>query len=262
MPIESQYDDRYYARQVRGALRSARLVVPIVGAALAPDSVVDFGCGQGAWLRAWMDQGVSDVQGLDGTYIDARTMLVPEQRFQGTDLTQPCTLGRRYALAQSLEVAEHIPEAAAATLIASLVRAAPMVLFSAAVRGQGGESHVNEQPLEYWRALFSRHDFLPFDFLRPAIHDIGAIEPWYRYNTLLYVSREHLPALSAAVRASAVPEGVVIDEGGSLAWRTRRLFVSVLPQSVVNAISRTLARAGAAEGRAATGPLARDSSSQ
>jgi hypothetical protein len=63
-------------------------------------------------------------------------------------------MGRRFDLVQSLEVGEHLPLSAAETLVDSLTTASDRVLFSAAVKGQGGEFHVNEQPLAFWQELF------------------------------------------------------------------------------------------------------------
>ena len=42
------------------------------------------------------------------------------------------------------------------------------MLFSAAVPGQGGENHVNEQPLAYWRAIFREHGYSAVDYSAPA----------------------------------------------------------------------------------------------
>ena len=48
----------------------------------------------------------------------------------------------------------------------SLCRHGELIIFSAAVPGQGGERHVNEQPLEYWREKFAGHAVTP--------HSIGS----------------------------------------------------------------------------------------
>jgi hypothetical protein len=89
---------------------------------------------------------------------------------------------------QSLEVAEHVPATAAQTFVDCLVAHAPVVLFSAAVPGQGGDNHVNEQPYEYWRSLFADRGYRMYDFLRPQIVGTKAAH-WYRYNTFLFATR-------------------------------------------------------------------------
>ena len=243
-PVIGGYDHAYYSRQVRGALRSARRVVPLLRDLLQPASLVDFGCGQGAWLRAWLECGVTDVLGMDGDYTDVARLQVPSSHFQSADLSQPVVLPRRYDVAQSLEVAEHLPESSADSFVASLVASAPKIVFSAAVRGQGGAWHVNEQPLEYWRQKFSAHGYVPFDPVRPRLHGAGDVEPWYRYNTLLYVHKGVVSSLPASIRDTAVPANTRVTEGGSLPWMARRAVVSMLPRPVVDGIARVLDKAG------------------
>lgn len=237
----STYDDIYYARQVQGAMPSARAVVPHVYKALRPASVTDFGCGRGAWLRAWTESGVADIRGVDGAYVQPESLLIPAETFVPHDLTTPFPQTRTFDYAQSLEVAEHLPHDRAHHLVEALVAAAPIVLFGAAVRGQGGESHINEQPIEYWRQQFRKFDYVPFDYLRPLIRDNASVEPWYRFNTILYVRHDHIARLAPEVSATRVADNMRIDEGGSLSWRARRAVVSILPRPIVNQIARTLA---------------------
>lgn len=65
------------------------------------------------------------------------------------DLTQPLSLGRKFDLCVSMEVAEHLPPSRADSFVADLVGLAPVVLFSAAVPEQGGTNHLNEQWPDY-----------------------------------------------------------------------------------------------------------------
>jgi hypothetical protein len=54
------------------------------------------------------------------------------------------TARKRFDLAISLEVAEHLPEGSAGALVSTLIEAAPVVVFSAAIKGQSGTNHINE----------------------------------------------------------------------------------------------------------------------
>ena len=56
-------------------------------------------------------------------------------------------------------MAEHIEEKSSDTFIDNLATAADIILFSAAVRGQGGDFHVNEQPLSYWKEKFMKRGY-------------------------------------------------------------------------------------------------------
>jgi SAM-dependent methyltransferase len=164
--------------------------------------VVDVGCGIGAWLSVFQEQGVNDVVGVDGDYVPAASLLVSARDFTAHDLETPLRLDRTFDLAVSLEVAEHLPASSADNFVDSLCRLAPLVLFSAAVPGQGGRAHVNEQWQSYWARRFAKHGFSPADVVRPRIWDDPEIPWWYSQNTLLYGSEE---AWSA--RPELRPEG-------------------------------------------------------
>jgi SAM-dependent methyltransferase len=156
-------------------------------------SVVDLGCGIGAWLRAFERNGVTDYLGLDGDYVSAETLLIPADRFRAVDIPRLSDVGRRFDIACSLEVAEHLLPECAARFVALLTQAAPVVLFSAAIPRQGGVDHVNEQWQSYWAGLFASHGYVALDCIRPAVFGNPDVEWWYRQNTLVYCDRNHVP---------------------------------------------------------------------
>jgi hypothetical protein len=233
----AKYDRSFYDYLQSFAVASAERVVPIVSSALPVRNIVDFGCGQGAWLSVWAEKG-AEIHGLDGDYVDRAGLLIPATSFQPADLARPIQLERRFDLAQSLEVAEHLPSDRAEAFVSTLVAHAPCVLFSAAVPGQGGMHHVNERPLEYWRGLFRRHGYVAVDCIRPAIRNDAAVQPWYRCNTLLYVEAQHLDTLSVAARALVIPDGCPISNYWPASQRFRQLLLRPLPVAVMDALAR------------------------
>ncbi|HEX4823538.1 MAG TPA: class I SAM-dependent methyltransferase [Candidatus Polarisedimenticolaceae bacterium] len=192
--MTSPYDPRFYEAVREGARRSAECIVPLVLDLVAPASVVDIGCGDGTWLAAFAARGIVDYLGLDGDYVDLKTLAIPRERFAATDLTMPLTLGRSFDLAVSLEVAEHLPPERAEAFVASLCAAAPAVLFSAAVPHQGGRDHRNERWPEYWAGLFAARGYLAADAIRDRIWDEPAVDWWYAQNTIVYARSETLAA--------------------------------------------------------------------
>ena len=144
------------------------------------------GCGDGNWLAIFRKLGVEDILGFDGEYIDQDLLQVPSEYFKVADLTRPFRLERTFDLVISLEVAEHLPAECAAAFVESLTRLAPLVLFSAAIPGQGGNHHINEQWPDKWAELFREHDYVPVDFIRKRIWQSDAVEFWYVQNTLLF----------------------------------------------------------------------------
>jgi Methyltransferase domain len=232
------YHDRYFDYIGRGTRRSAQHIIPFLRRHLQVSGVLDVGCGRGIWVDEWRRSGVEDAFGVDGDYVSADRLAIPKECFAAFDLSEPIRLGRRFDLVQSLEVAEHIPASKAEIFIDNLVAHSDVILFSAAVPGQGGEFHINEQPYEYWRGKFALRGFEVVDYLRPNIVDIRAIEPWYRYNTFLYVHEKALDRIPPTFRRMQLRRDELIADLAPLAWRMRNLTFRYLPQPIVQRIAR------------------------
>lgn len=238
-----EYDAQFldYTRSI--ATQSARIIVPILMEALRPSSVVDFGCGRGPWLQVWKSAGVSEVLGVDGDYVDRNDLAVELAEFTARDLRASIDLHRRFDLVESLEVAEHLPESRARGFVADLCRHGDTVLFGAAPPGQGGEHHINEQPYSYWRALFAELGYEAFDFVRPKIAGWREVAPWYRYNTLLYVKREHVDSLAESVKQTHLSQNSPIRDVSPLLYKLRKSVVRQLPywatQALANSAKKT-----------------------
>src|SRR5229473_5374813 len=144
------YGQDFYAQQASPSLESARLVAGFVAELIMPHSVVDVGCGLGGWLRAFGEKGAAVLHGIDGNYVDRSKLYFDPSGFEVADLARSFRIFGRFDLAICVEVAEHIPDAQSGNLIKALTEAAPVVLFSTALPGQGGRGHVNEQWPEYW----------------------------------------------------------------------------------------------------------------
>ena len=199
MPSETvgdlrQYGADFFRNQRDGSLSSARVVAPIVLHLLDLRSVVDVGCGMGTWLHAFAECGLTDILGCDGNDVDRSLLAIPPPLFRRIDLRVDVSLDRRFDLALSLEVAEHLPESCAPGFVRSLTAAAPSVLFSAAIPGQGGTGHLNEQWQDYWRDLFATHGFQPVDCIRPAVRGRPDVRFWYQQNIILYCDASVLQA--------------------------------------------------------------------
>jgi SAM-dependent methyltransferase len=231
------YDNDFFAYMEEGASRSARAIVPLIRNLLGVGSVLDVGCGRGVWVREWREGGTADAVGVDGSYVDKSRLVIPADRFVERDLSQPFSLGRRFDLVQSLEVGEHIAEQRADTFVANLVAHSDVILFSAAIPGQGGEFHVNEQSYGYWRDKFAVQGFRTFDWLRPRICDLTAIEPWYRYNTLLFARGAALDAATPDLLQTEIPHDQPIPIRAPLSWRIRNGVLAHLPQGLVHQLA-------------------------
>ena len=194
------YDKAFFDGHYGGSLESARVVTPLIREFIHPRSVVDLGCGRGAWLRAFQEIGVEFIQGLDGDYVDRDTLLIPAESFVSADLAELTKIPGNYDLAVCLEVLEHLSAQSGSNIVAALTEAAPAVLFSAAIPGQEGTGHVNEQWPEYWRRIFEAHGYQMLDAIRPRIREDQRVAWWYRQNMVLFTSKvwlESHPILQA-----------------------------------------------------------------
>jgi SAM-dependent methyltransferase len=186
--VESPYDGAFYDEIDAMSVDSAAAIVPWLVDALSPTSVIDVGCGRGAWLAEFKRRGVADVLGVDGDYLDVTTMHISEDEFVAADLLDPPVLDRTFDVAVSLEVGEHLPAEHAASFVDYLCQAAPVVLFSAAIPGQGGVHHVNEQWPAYWSRLFANMGYKALDVVRPRFWDDDRVAFYFAQNTVIYAS--------------------------------------------------------------------------
>ena len=182
----SYFDPGYFEWQAERAAVSARAVAPMLIELVRPASVVDLGCGTGAWLQAFVENGVEDVVGVDGPHIDRSQLRIPAERFVAADLSTPPDLGRRFDLALTLEAVHYAPEEFAAAIVAALASWAPVVYFSSAVPHQTGGPGLNRQWPAYWAELFAREGLRCYDLLRLRLWDDPEVDWWYAQNGLLF----------------------------------------------------------------------------
>ncbi len=194
--MKEKYGYNFYKKRHQKTVYSANIILSIVLDALPKvHSAVDFGCGVGTWLSVLREKGAKDIQGIDGPWVKRSLLEIPQKNFYEFDLEDKIKLDRRYDLAISLEVAEHLRPEVANTFVESLVNASDFILFSAAIPFQGGNNHINEQWPDYWVYLFNEKGYAILDFIRKEIWDNNKIPTWYRQNTLLFVKQARLKEL-------------------------------------------------------------------
>lgn len=232
------YGADFYDSQTHGSRESAKVVIPHVSGLVRPASVLDVGCGMATWLAEWEREGVSDVFGVDGGYVDQAALPISQDKFLATDLQRPVVLGRTFDLVQSLEVAEHIDKSCADIFVESLVAHGDVILFSAAIPGQGGTHHVNEQWPSYWIEKFAKVGFAPYDVIRPVIWQDSRVDPWYRQNIFIF-SKDRDFGETGDCRDLVHPE---LWRHGIDYQRHPRKVLRSLPGAMTLAIRRKLAR--------------------
>lgn len=148
--------------------------------------MIDVGCGDGHLVKWAGEQGIFSV-GYDITL--PADVVTRRYQLWRMDLTKvPMTLGKA-DLVLCWEVAEHLSKSAADVLCDSLMKAtAPggILLFTAAIPGQGGSGHINEQPHTYWRDKLVARGFV-WDtgesvHLSRVWRDVAPTAWWYGNN--------------------------------------------------------------------------------
>jgi SAM-dependent methyltransferase len=231
------YDTTFYEYINKGSTRSANIVAPIVLQYFPIKSVIDFGCGQGAWLAVWKKLGVAEVVGVDGDYIDSNSLLINADEFTPKSLTEPVRLNQRFDLVESLEVAEHLPQKSAKDFVETLTMHGKLILFSAAVPGQAGENHINEQPYEYWRNLFRAQGYVLLDILRPVLKNNPDVEPWYKYNTFLYIEKKMFEESRDKLEKYRIADDAKIPDVSPILYKARKTLFRMLPNNIITLLA-------------------------
>ena len=210
-PVASIFEQLDYEDWLRGSTESAEVAVRLILEQIPARSVVDVGCGLGAWLAVFREHGVEDLLGYDGPWVDRSRLLVTPGEFRATDLQEPLEAERRFDLAVCLEVAHLLEPEYALRLVNSLASLSDVVLFSAAIPGQGGFHHVNEQWPSYWAGLFGSRGYVATDPFRAGLWEQPDVKWWFAQNIVCYATPsalERLPGLARA-RCGTAPLALV-----------------------------------------------------
>jgi SAM-dependent methyltransferase len=185
------YLDNFHDYHFKNSIDSATIVIPEILKIFDFNTVLDVGCGIGTWLKVFKEHDIK-VAGIDGLHVDKSKLLIEPYEFIAHDLNLPFDLQKKYDLVISMEVAEHLEQKNAIHFIKSLCLHGDVILFSAAIPGQEGTLHVNEQYNQYWVNIFAENGYLAFDSIRHELWNLNKISWWYRQNMLLFVNSDKL----------------------------------------------------------------------
>jgi len=186
---ETVYNKDFYNDLKSTSGTAAKHVVPFIIQTFNPTSVLDVGCGLGEWLHVFQKNGVSDIIGRDGDYVNTHALKIPAHLFRPGNLENSIHEDRTFDLVMSLEVAEHLSEASSETFIDNLTRHGDLIFFSAAVPGQIGTNHINEQWQSYWIEKFNRRGYKNFDIIRTQFWNNPHVAWWYRQNAFIFMNK-------------------------------------------------------------------------
>ncbi len=197
--VEPTYNKAFFANHLK-----YRPIYHFIGdmimAEINPKSVIDWGCGCGFLLERIYGHGVLDVLGIDSSK-EVQNFWNDELREELVKQLKVASVleykaKKKYDLAVCMEVGEHINEMYVDALVKKIVGLADTIWWTAAQPGQGGEGHINCQPLSYWESVFDDAGFdvdweftckLKTDMLRN--HGLCLGFPWFRDNCLIFRAR-------------------------------------------------------------------------
>lgn len=189
----SVYNDNFYLDN-RTRIKSAEEFLSHLFKYYKPKSLVDVGCGRGAWLKVAQNLGVNNLLGIDGKWNKEKLILKNTKKskvkFIYKNLNHFFKAEKKYDLAICLEVAEHLNSSSAVNLVKSIINLSNAIVFGAAYNMQGGVMHINEREHSYWGKLFLNNNFIVFDIFRPNLWKRNNISFWYRQNTFLFIKKK------------------------------------------------------------------------
>jgi SAM-dependent methyltransferase len=186
------YGGTFFKDLSEGSYKSAKVMVPELIKIINPKSVIDIGCGLGAWLKVFEENGIKEIFGIDGEYVNTSNLIIDKSKFLKHDLKQSLSIDKKYDLCISLEVAEHLPKESAESFVESLIKLSDVVVFSAAIPMQLGTHHINEQYPEYWANIFANKGYVVSDCIRPIFWNNENVSYWFKQNMLVFVKSESL----------------------------------------------------------------------
>lgn len=151
-----------------------------------PKSIIDYGCGIGAYLESALINDIYDIKGFDigGDNVKKFTDEAVIKYIEYTDCTKPIST-KYYDCVISLETGEHIETESSEQFVKNICNSTKrdgVIIFSAAQPGQSGTGHINCQEKIFWKERFLFNSFVYDDLLTEYITD-----NWSRLGAPIYI---------------------------------------------------------------------------
>ena len=174
---------------------SQTIVVPRLMHRYKPKAVIDYGCNDGKWLIEfnrlgilWMNLMGIDVPGMR-LHFKGHPLSFMES---GHDDTKYCPTNNNETMVLCLEVLEHVtPQEGDAIIKRICDDLHPgRIVFSAAIPGQGGWGHINEQPHSHWIQKIEAKGYFADTIIREHLCYPDAnrkfVSSWYKNNLIVF----------------------------------------------------------------------------
>lgn len=162
LDLDAFYTDEYFSSgQFESEEKFTGQMSRAIDEVIRPSSVMDVGCGKGLFLKYFFDQG-HEIRGIEGSPYAFNQMVVPKNKVRQADLRRRMSNGKKYDLAISVEVAEHIEKEFVGVYMETLTSLSDTIVFSSPPPGdtEPHPYHPNEQMYHnYWDILFKFYGY-------------------------------------------------------------------------------------------------------
>jgi hypothetical protein len=182
-----QQDQYLFVNTIRNHNSAALVLDCLIQYFEKVQTVMDLGCGMGAWSKAMFERGFEEITLVDHPSLPRNKLLIhAKERFNAVDLDVSLPGPGNFDMIMCIEVLEHFKEKRALEILDFICCSTSLVLFSAAIPGQFGEGHINCQRHGYWHAQFERRGFAFYDGFKPNLLSNDSINYWIRQNLFIY----------------------------------------------------------------------------
>ena len=189
----NKYSPYFYDSVSSRAQKTAIITSDIVSRLLTPQSMVDIGSGLGIWSKVFLSAfpSMTNLVAIDLERHKSRILdsleEIPAFNFLERNLESVEGLpDSHYDLAICVEVLEHVSPKAAQNIFDEFSKKCSFIVFGAAIKGQGGTHHINEQSFEFWTNEMLRRGLIPVDVFRPQLLRDKQVPGYYKYNMILW----------------------------------------------------------------------------
>jgi 2-polyprenyl-3-methyl-5-hydroxy-6-metoxy-1,4-benzoquinol methylase len=246
----NKYSQNFYDSVSNRAVQSAQIAARVIAGTFQPTSIVDIGSGQGVWLNTIAQTFPSvkravalDLQSHQSVFFDDLHKSSVEFQFVEVNFEVSRNLPEEnFDIAICLEVLEHLSTEAATEVAKEMGEKCSVVIFSAALLGQGGTGHINERKFSYWMNLMREQGFVALDVFRPALQKSTDVPGYYKQNMMLFWHPENSIRndLKINLELLLIRNPLQLMDIRSATTKIRYALVALIPSGIVTALVKVL----------------------
>ena len=247
-----KYSPEFYESVANRGLITAEICAGVLKGYFRPKSLLDIGAGNGGWSYTFARSfssietvTVIDLEIRNSTHIKNLRKLKSLKFF--TPVAQDLSVEQRlpnevFDLIICLEVLEHLPKESSELLSRKFAEKGRFLLFSAAVPGQGGTNHINEQPFVYWQNLLRQNGFFPLDVLRKKLSKNSRVPDYYKDNIVLWINLNFIHTEKASLSKLLMDSDFVLADTRTSKNKIKHLFLRLFPEKVITKIAESMSK--------------------